>query len=167
MSRTELHPAIPVAHEALGNFPGDFSVVAFLPHDNVAGVVMDSEQARAVVIVENTDGIWTAPGAIIGSPPPERPREPATPDHLPLARMNRKRTGQVDAAGNWVGDVWYAVTGLAAEDATEIAVIVGGHEYREPIGDGGLAFAFARIHAEDEPVVFVHTRDGRAVRATH
>lgn len=166
MTNTELHPAIAVAHEALGNFPGDFTVVAFLPHDNVAGVVLDSEQARVVVIVENTDGVWTAPGTIIGSPPPERPREPTTPDHLPLARMNRKRTGKVDAAGNWVGDAWYAVIGLAAEDATEISVVVDGREYREPVGDDGLAFAFARIHPDDEPVVYVHTRDGRTVRAT-
>jgi hypothetical protein len=166
VSRTELHPAIAVAHDALRDFPGDFTVVAFLPHDNAAGVVLDSEQARVAVIVENTDGEWTAPGTIVGSPPPECPRATVTPDHLPLARMNLKRTGKVDAAGNWTGDVWFAVLGLAAQDATEIAIIVDGRERRERIGDSGVAFAIARIQPDDEPTVYVHTREGRAVRAT-
>ncbi|MBY8856055.1 hypothetical protein K7711_06160 [Nocardia sp. CA2R105] len=165
MSRTELHPAIPVAHEALADFPGDFTTVTVLAHDDVAGVVLDSAQARFVVLVENLEGTWTAPGTIIGSPRPECPRAAVTPDHLPLQRMNRKRSGQVDAEGNWAGDVWFAVTGIAAEDATEIAVIVDGREQREPIGDDGLALAVTRIRATDEPTVIVHTRDGRAISA--
>ncbi|MGF6885644.1 hypothetical protein ABIA39_007439 [Nocardia sp. GAS34] len=59
----------------------------------------------------------------------------------------------------------FAVTGLAAEDAEAIAIVVDGQEHREPIGVDGLAFAFARARGDSEPEVIVHTRDGRAVTA--
>lgn len=132
----------------------------------VAGVVLENAQARFVVIVENREGTWTAPGTVIGSPRPERPRAAVTPDHLPLQRMNCKLSGNVDAEGNWDGDVWFAVTGLAAVDAEAVSIVVDGQEYREPIGEDGLAFAIARIRTADEPTVIVHTRDGRRVKAT-
>lgn len=164
MTQTEMHPAIAVAHEAMTHFGSGYAAVAIRAREDVAGVVLDNAENRFVVLVENRAGTWTAPGTIIGSPRPERPRAATTPDLLPLQRMNRKRSGVVDAEGNWTSDMWFAVTGLAAEDATEIAVIVDGHEHREPIGEDGLAFAVARIRATDEPTIVVHTRDGRAVR---
>ncbi|WP_216901622.1 hypothetical protein [Nocardia alni] len=86
---------------------------------------------------------------------------------MPLQRLNRKRFGSPDRDGTRPEFVWFAVTGLAAEDATEIAIVVDGQETREPISDGGLAFAVARAHRGDEPHVFVHTTDGRRITVQH
>lgn len=129
--------------------------------------MLDSDRARFTIFVENQDGVWTAPPMITGGPAPEGPRSERAPDHRPLKRMSRRKSGHPMAAGEWPDECWFAVTGLAAEDATEIAIIVDRHEHREPIGDDGLAFAIARIRSDDEPTVIVHTRDGRAVRAMH
>lgn len=49
---------------------------------------------------------------------------------------------------------------------TEVAIVVDGHEHREPIGDDGLVSVITRIRA-DEPGVIAYTRDGRAVTAIH
>ncbi len=86
---------------------------------------------------------------------------------MPLQRLNRKRFGSLDREGARSEFVWFAVTGLAAEDAMEISIVVDGQETREPIGDAGLAFALARVHRDDEPQVFVHTGDGRRITIQH
>lgn len=169
MTHTISHPAVGAALAALAEsrFPGEFAANAILLRDDAAAVVLDSAEARFVFFVENQDGIWTAPSMVTGGPVPEGPRAERTPDYRPLKRMSRKKSGHPIVDGEWPDECWFAVTGLAAEDATEIAVIVDGDEHREPIGEDGLAFAIARIRTADEPAVIVHTRDGRAVRATH
>ncbi len=162
-----IHPAISVAQQRIADFEGDFTPTAIRTRDNIAAVVMDSEDARFVIIMESTDGAWKAPAIVIGSPPPAGPRAEHTPDYRPLQRLSRKRSAQLDADLEWPEYSWFAVTGLAAEDATEISIAVDGSEYREPIGDNGLAFAIARVHRDSEPEVYVHTRDGRRVLARH
>ena len=161
------HPAVEVARNALAEFAHDFTAAAVLAHDEVAGVVMDNPTARFVVIVENRSGVWTAPGCILGGPRPARLREARTPDYRPLQRLSRKHTGMLDANGNRTDHVWFAVTGLAAEDATEISVVIDGTETREPIGEDGLAFAVARVPHGCDPEVYVHTQDGRRIAARH
>lgn len=169
MTQTLSHPAIDVALAAVADarFPGEFAATAIRLCQGAAAVVLDSDKARFVLFVEDRDGMWTAPGMIGGGPVPEGPRLERTPEDWPLKRMARKKSGHPVIDGEWPDECWFAVTGLAAEDATEIAIIVDGHEHREPIGEDGLAFAIARIRTVDEPAVVVHTRDGRAVSAMH
>lgn len=171
MSQSLLHPAVAVAQERVAalddEFGTDFAPAAIRIMDNAAAVVMDSTNARFVIVVEDMDGVWTAPSMLTAAPIPEGPRAERTPDLRPLKQMSRKRSGWPVVKGQWPDQCWFAVTGLAALDATEIAVIVEGHEHREPIGADGLAFAIARIRTEQEPTVVVHTHDGRAVTAVH
>lgn len=169
MTHTISHPAIGAALDAIAEsrFPGEFTPSSILLRDSAAAVVLDSDEARFVLFVEDRDGVWTAPSMITGGPVPEGPRLERTPDDWPLKRMSRKKSGHPVVDGEWPDECWFAVTGLAAEDATEIAIIVDGHEHHEPIGEDGLAFAIAWIRTAAEPTVIVHTRDGRAVRATH
>jgi len=107
------------------------------------------------------------PSLPTAAPIPEGPRADRTPDYRPLKRMSRKRSGGSVVKDQWPEQCWFAVTGLSALDATEIAVVVDGHDHREPIGADGLAFVIARIRTEQEPTVVVHTRYGRAVTAVH
>lgn len=159
------HPAISVAQQRLANFEGNFTPTAIRTRDNAAAVVMDSDDARFVVIMEDVDGTWKAPAMVIGSPPPAGPRPERTPDSRPLQRLSRKRSAQLDADLRWPEYSWFAATGLAAKDAAEISVIADGREYREPIGADGLAFAIARVRHDVEPEIFVHTQDGRRIAA--
>lgn len=166
------HPAVAVAQERVAGLDAEFGV-DFTPAaiqtigDNAAAVVMDSSTARFIVIAEDKGDGWTAPAMTIGSPRPDGPRAARTPDDRPLNRMSRKRSATLDDERQWPEHVWYAVTGLAAEDATEISIVVDGREHREPIAEDGLAFVVARIQRDHEPEVYVHTQDGRRVIARH
>ncbi len=163
MSHIPSHPAIAVAVERMSEHGGDFTPVGALIRDEVVGVVLDSEEARAVLIIENHDGVWVPPSVTVGGSRPTEPRHPRTLDYEPLQRRNRKRVGTLDGDGNRSEYGWFAVTGLAAEDAEAISIVVDDHEHREPIGDDGLAFGLARVHRDQDPQVYVHTTDGRRI----
>lgn len=165
MSQALSHPAIAVAVESISGYGGEFEPVAAIIKDDVVGVVLDSDEARFTVIVQDREGVWTPPTITVGSPRPTEPRQTRTQDYMPLQRLNRKRFGSSDRDGARPEFVWFCITGLAAEDAAEVSIVVDGHEHTEPIGAAGLAFAIARMHRDDQPEVYVRTQDGRRIAA--
>ncbi|WP_067663992.1 hypothetical protein [Nocardia miyunensis] len=161
------HPAVAVAQSRVAElddgFGTGFAPTAIRVIDDAVAVTMDSTKARFIIIMEDIDGEWSAPSTLVGTTRPDGPRAERTPDHLPLKQMSRKRVPTLRAPDQ----SWFAVAGLAAQDAAEVSIVVDGHEYREPIDANGTAFAIVRIREGQEPTAFVHTRDGRAVKATH
>ncbi|WP_067891142.1 hypothetical protein [Nocardia vaccinii] len=161
------HPAVAVAEARVADlddrFGVNFSPTAIRVMDDAVAVTMDSTEARFIIIMENIDGEWSAPSMLGGTTRPQAPRYERTPVGLPLKQMSRKRVPTLRQPDQW----WFAVAGLAAEDAESVSITVNGEEHREPIGEDGVAFAIVGIRATDEPTVVVHTRDGRAVSAMH
>jgi hypothetical protein len=160
------HPAVAVAESRVAEFGDgfgtDFTPTAVRVMDDAVAVSMDSTKARFIVIMEDIDGKWSAPSTLVGTTCPEGPRPERTPDYLPLKQMSRKHVPTLRTPDQ----SWFAIAGLAAKDAVEISIVVDGREHREPIGADGTAFAIVRIHEGQEPAAFVHTSDGRAVKAT-
>jgi hypothetical protein len=160
------HPAVAVAVAALTVADPDPRPVAAIIRDDTVAVLVDCEQGRCAVFVQLRDGHWVAPGMIIGSTRPDKPRADRTPDYMPLHRKSTKRFAHPSADGTPQDEGWFAVTGLAAHDAVSVSVRSELDDSITPISEDGLAFAIVRARWTEEPDVYVHTSDGRRVSAT-
>ncbi|MEV5835017.1 hypothetical protein [Nocardia sp. NPDC052112] len=158
MTALEQHPAVAVATRALAGHDRDLSPVTAVIRDDVAAVLIDGVQGRWIVFADPRDGEWFVEGTTFGAPRPAGPRSDRSPDHMPLQRLRIR----FHSAG---GEGWLAVTGLAAYDAVSVSVASGLDEAVASVTDDGLVFAVIRARADDDPSVFVNTRDGRRISA--
>lgn len=164
MDGTLSHPAVAVAVDLMKDrFGGGFAPVGFVARDQIAAVVLDNADARFTIFVEDLDGRWTAPSYIGGASRPSRPRKAHTSDHCPLDKFSRKRFTPHASGEGRPDAVWFAVTGLAALDAVSVSVISELDEQTAPVDENGLAFVVVRALPDEQPRVYVHTRDGRSV----
>lgn len=147
--------------------------VAVLARDEIAAVLLESPDHRLVVFVPCEDGNWVAPGMSGGTRlPTEGVRERRTGD-TPLTGVSGRGFCGIGPSGEPLELGWFAVTGRAAADATEVALISSVDKATEVIGADGLAFALVRtrmIRSEtgdipmfEKPEIRVSTTDGRSV----
>lgn len=163
MSHTLSHPAVAVATSAVAGCGGDTVPAGIIVRDNLAAVVVDSTEARFIVMMEGDGDTWTAQKYISGTARPNRERDAHTTDRNPLRSLARKPYGLRTASGERPEFGWLAVTGLAAEDAVSVSVTSELETQTTPVESDGLAFAVVRVRPDEKPSITVNTRDGRSV----
>ncbi|WP_406268083.1 hypothetical protein OH799_23635 [Nocardia sp. NBC_00881] len=155
------HPAVTAAIDALADADKDLTPVTAIIRDEIVASVIDGAMGRWIVFALPCGRDWVVTGTTYGAPRPAGPRADRTPNYLPLQRMGTRF--RQDDTGS---DGWYAVTGLAALDAVSVAVASELEESVVPIGEHGLAFTVVRASSTEDPIVYVHTSDGRRVSAS-
>jgi hypothetical protein len=71
------------------------------------------------------------------------------------------RRGYTDGEPEEFG--WFAVTGRAAADASEVSLTSAADAATEPVCEIGLVFTLVRTRTGENPEIRVHTQDGRSV----
>ncbi|MGV9680758.1 hypothetical protein ACWDSJ_36270 [Nocardia sp. NPDC003482] len=154
-----LTPAVAVAVDALRDADREFAPVGVIDRGGVVAVLVEGSMSRTMVFVQHRDDAWITLGSIVGSYRVDRPRATRTPDRMALSKMATKSATDPDGVG------WYAVTGLAAEDAESVTLTSELDQHTAPIDRRGRAFAVVRARPGERPTVTVRTRDGRTVSA--
>lgn len=139
--------------------------VAVLARDEIAAVLLDSDDHRFVVFVPYEHGDWVAPGMTSGTPRRMREQQEHRTAQEPLTGMSRRMFVAPTPHGEPETFGWFAVTGQAASDALEVTVTSSMETITEPIRENGLTFALVRIRTGEQPEIRVRTQDGRSVVA--
>ncbi|ATL69690.1 hypothetical protein [Nocardia terpenica] len=160
---TPTHPAVAVAVDALTHADQDLIPVGVIDRGDTVAVLVDGAAARFTVFVQQHDHRWTVPArTLTGSARRDRTRDPITPERRALRNMS---TTYFDPPTATEETGWFAVVGLAAEDAESVTVTSELDEHESPIHQSGLAFAVVRAHRGEHPRITVRTRDGRIAPA--
>ncbi|MEV6428760.1 hypothetical protein [Nocardia sp. NPDC051463] len=160
MTTLEQHPAVAVATRALTGSDRDLNPVTAVIRDDVAAVLIDGAQGRWIVFADPRGGEWFVEGTTFGAPRPAGPRSDRSPDNMPLQRLRIRFHSDSKGDGGWL-----AMTGLAAHDAVSVSMGSGLDEAVASVTDDGLVFAVIRARVDDDPSVYVNTRDGRRISA--
>lgn len=152
------HPAVAVAVGALTDH--GLTPVTAVVRDDVVVVVVDGEAGRWIVLAQHVEDSWrVGPGTIFGTTRPDTARDVRTPEYLPLQRLGTRFRAVSDTEG------WFAVTGLAADDATSVTVTSSLEEHTSPVTADGVALTVVRATSTEQPRIYVHTTDGRKIAA--
>ncbi len=155
------HPAVEIARQRVIDFDPSLTPVAVATRPDVVAVLLQSDDKRFTVFVVDRAGEWIPPDYICGTPRRVRQREADT-GHRPLYNVSRSWFGWPSSDGDQE-EGWFSVTGMAALDATELAITSTLESTVAPIDEAGLAFGIVRARRDDQPAVEIRTRDGRAV----
>ncbi len=147
------HPAVAIAMRVVHRLDTSTVPVAVLARDEIAAVLLDSDDHRLVVFVPHEHGDWVAPGMTSGTPRRMREQQEHRTGQEPLTGMSRRMFVVSTPHGDPETFGWFAVTGQAAADALEVTVTSSVETIIEPIHKNGLAFALVRIRAGEQPEI--------------
>lgn len=159
------HPAAALVEAMLADAGLGLHPARLVDRGDVVAVQLESPDREIIAFVDGGEtGQWNTP--ILGSGTLRQTQELARAQHTtagrPLERLTRKRA---TLPGRRAADAqeWWAMKGLAADDAARVRVVSTTDSWDAIPDEGGYVFAAVRVQPGEAPTVTVSTVDGRDV----